>query len=152
PGGNWREPLFYAETVHVGLDWRRLLHGDVVARARIFEPKIIVVAPARAGAKAAPKTPDLSAELPKVTPLDVDRVEIVRGELLFRDAALPRHPEVWVHRLQLAAENMATRRKLAKGRPTTLSARGVLGRSGKLDMFVSADAFASPLAFAGRFE
>src|SRR4051812_16261577 len=34
PGGSWREPLFYAERVHVGLDGGKLLHGQLVARMR----------------------------------------------------------------------------------------------------------------------
>src|SRR5882724_3360195 len=42
PGGDWRAPLFYAESVHVGVDWRRLLHRELVAGARIVEPKITV--------------------------------------------------------------------------------------------------------------
>src|SRR6266853_6296233 len=44
PGGDWKAPVFFAETVHVGVDWRRLLHRELVARARIVEPKITVVA------------------------------------------------------------------------------------------------------------
>jgi hypothetical protein len=57
-----------------------------------------------------------------------------------------------VHGLDLAAENLATREGLAHARPTTVSARGVVGRSGELTLFVSADPFARPLAFAGRLE
>lgn len=155
PGGDWKAPLFFAETVHVGVDWRRLFHRELVARARIVEPKITVVAqPARGPArpKAAAKAPDISTQLRHVTPLKVDRVEILRGEFLFRDDGQPRHPELWVHRLDLAAENLATRETLARQRPTMISAKGVVGRSGDLRLFVSADPFASPLALAGRFE
>ena len=155
PGGDWRSPVFFAEAVHIGLDWRRLFHGELVGRARISQPKVIVVAGARSsnreGAEA-PKAPDLSAELPKITALAIERVEIVRGEFLFRDLSQPRHPELWVHELELAAENLATRARLANARPTTISAKGVLGRSGDLALFVAADPCARPLAFAGRFE
>jgi hypothetical protein len=156
PGGRWDAPLFYAEAVRVGLDWRRLFGGVLEARARLVEPKIIVLAHApkqkEVAKKAVRKAPDASAFLRRVVPLRIGRVEIVRGELLFRDPTQPREPELWVHRLELAAENLATRRKLAKGRPTTISARGVVGRSGDLTLFVTADPLAHPLAFAGRFE
>ncbi len=154
PGGDWKTPIFYAESVHVGLDWRSLLHGQLVAAARIVEPKIDVISGEKeeaAGPKAK-RPPDLTAQLRKVTPLKVARVEIVKGELLFRDLAEPRHPELWVHHLELAAENLPTRQRLANGRPTTISARGVVGKSGEMTIFVSADPFASPLAFAGSFE
>jgi len=48
------------------------------------------------------------------------------------------------------AENLGTRRKLMRGRPATVSAHGMVGRSGELMLFVSADPLASPLAFAGQ--
>jgi hypothetical protein len=156
PGGHWDAPLFYAEEVRVGLDWRRLLGGALEARARLVEPKIIVLAHApkqkEVAKKAARKAPDASVLLRRIVPLRIGRVEIVKGELLFRDPTQPREPELWVHRLELAAENLATRRHLTKGRPTTISARGVVGRSGELTLFVTADPLAHPLAFAGRFE
>jgi hypothetical protein len=149
-----RSPLFFAETARVSLDGSRLLRGRLVARARLVEPKftIVVGGPAapKAGAKRPARPPDLSAQLRELTPVRIDRVEILRGELLFRDAGEPRHPELWVHRLELAAENLATRPRLAGARPTTVTARGVLGRSGELELFASADPFASPLELAGR--
>jgi len=150
PGGRWDAPIFYADKTHVDLVFHRLLHRQLVAKVRVVRPKIIVE---NEGAKPGPKrAPDLSAQLRQVTPLDVERIEIVRGEVLFRDETEPRRPEVWVHGLDLAAENLATRERLAAGRPATLSAKGVLGRSGQLSLFVSSDPYASPLAFAGRFE
>jgi hypothetical protein len=154
PGGNWKSPVFYADRIHVGVDWRRLIHGQVVASARIVEPKIVVLdEPTPERPKEPHKhAPDLSAQLQALTPLRISRVEIVGGELLFRDVTAPRHPELWVHDLDLAAENLPTREALASGRPVTLSATGVVGRSGQLSLFASADPFASPLAFAGRFE
>jgi hypothetical protein len=153
PGGQWRSPLFYAESIHVGLDWRHLLHGQLLAAVRIVEPKVTVLAGAAPSEKTkTPKAPDLSAQLEKITPLKVDRLEVLRGELLFRDLGEPHHPELWVHRLDLAAENLPTRDKLLNGRPTTVNAHGTVGKSGDMTLFVSADPFARPLAFAGRFQ
>ncbi|HXU02662.1 MAG TPA: hypothetical protein VN903_16975, partial [Polyangia bacterium] len=51
---------------------------------------------------------------------------------------------------ELAVENLATRPKLAEGRPTTISGRAKLGRSGDVTLFASADPFASKLTFAGE--
>jgi hypothetical protein len=151
PGGSAREPLFYAERVHAGIDWRPLLHGRLVARLRIDEPKINVIKPEHEAKKTAAKAPDLSAQLEKALGMKVDRVEVLRGEVLFRDLSQPAHPEMWLHRLDAAAENLATRAELAHGRPTTVSAHGTLGRSGDVSLFVTADPLASPLSFAGRF-
>ena len=153
PGGSWKSPIFYAESVHVGVDWRRLFHAQLVAAARIVEPKIIVINKKEAEkAEKAKMAPDLSKALQQAIPLKVARVEVLDGEFLFRDATAPRHPELWVHDLDLAVENLPTRAKLAEARPTTLSGRGTVGKSGALTVFASADPLASPLAFAGRFD
>jgi hypothetical protein len=154
PGGSWQSPLFYAESVHVGVDWHRLLHGQIVASARIVEPKIEIISKNEAAPKpkTATKAPDLSAQLQNITPLKLSRLEIVGGELLFRDLTEKRHPELWVHKLELAAENLPTREKLAGARPTVVNAHAVVGHSGQMTLFASADAFATPLAFAGQFE
>src|SRR5258706_7404973 len=73
PGGDWKAPVFFAETVHVGVDWRRLFHRELVARARLVEPKITVISrPARGPVKPkAAKAPDISTQLQHVTPLKV---------------------------------------------------------------------------------
>jgi hypothetical protein len=153
PGGDWDAPLFYAPEVHVGLDWRRLLlHGLPVARVRLFEPKVVFATSPRGAKEKAAAAPDISKELQRLIPFKVDRVEIFRGELVFRDMTEPHHPELWVHRLDLAAENVATRSVGANERPAIVAAKGAVGRSGRLRLFVSADPLASPLAFAGRFE
>jgi hypothetical protein len=150
PGGDWREPIFYAEEVHLGIAWRRLLHGELIARVHIDEPKVTVIA--QPGPSKVKKAPDLSAQLQKVTPFKIDRIDIRRGEFLFRDPTQPGHPELWVHRLDLTARNLATRATLADDRGATIDAKGVVGHSGEMNLKVSADLFASPLAFEGRFE
>ncbi len=148
----WREPLFYAEKVHAVLDLQRLLHGDLTARVRIDEPKIIVTTRPGPSGKPPAGPPDLGPLLRQVLPARVDRIEVRDGEFLFRDQALPRHPEIWVHDIELAVENLATRKRLAGGEAATLTAAAELGRSGRVSLFVSADPFARPLAFAGRLE
>lgn len=143
-------PLLYVERAHLGISWRDLLHGKVVAALRLEHPKINIVqakTPAKATAK---KAPDLSAQLQKIAGVKVDRVEVFGGEVAFRESGAPAGQELWLHRLELTAQNLATRAPLAKGRPATVSASGLLGRSGELTLFVSADPFANPLSFAGQ--
>jgi hypothetical protein len=149
---HWRQPLFYAERVKATVDLGRLLHREVRARVRVDEPKIIVTAKPGPSGKPPSGPPDLAPMLRQILPARMDRLEIRGGEFLFRDLAMPRHPEIWVHHIELAAENLATRKKLEGGQPATLSAAAELGRSGKVSLFVSAEPFAQPLEFAGRLE
>ena len=151
-GGDWRHPLFYAEVATLTLEWRRLFHAEMDVRLDLDEPKIILTArPARAPKPAQPKTeiPDIGAALERLIPAWVDRVEVHAGEFLFRDLTAPRHPEIWVHHIELVAENLATRKKLARGRLTTVRAHGTLGHSGAVSFFASVDTFAAKPEFTG---
>lgn len=159
PGGSWKTPLFYAERVSVAVQWHQLLRGRIVAAVRVIDPKIQVVQRPTPKTKlkedieeVKAKAPYLSQHLQTVIPLQVARIEVVRGEALFRDLTAPRHPELWVHGLDLTLDNLPTRARLANGRPTTIQARGKVGRTGDLRLFVSADPFARPLEFGGRFQ
>jgi Domain of Unknown Function (DUF748) len=153
PGGTRREPLFFVERLYATVSGSDLLHAHLVGSLRLEDPKISLLHEETK----APKTekppgpaPDLSPQLTKALPFRVARVEVVRGELLFRDDTEPLHPELWVHRLELVAENFANRTKLEGGRPTRVTARGTVGKTGALELFVTADPLARPLAFAGR--
>ena len=148
---DWKHPLFYAERVTAALDLRSLLHGRLAAHARLDDPKIIFTERAKTAKKSA-RPPDLAPTLRRILPARVDRIEVRNGELVFRDLVDKGQPEVWVHRIEAAVENLATRRKLAGGAPVTLSASAALGRSGEVTLFVSANPFARPLEFAGRVE
>ncbi len=149
----WKHPLFYAERVKAAVDLSQLLHARLVARARIDAPKIIYTERAKTEKK---KTttgpPDLVPMLRKVLPARVDRIEVRDGEIEFRDLVDKGQPDLWVHKIEIAVEDLATRRKLSGGEPATVNASAELGRSGQVTMFASANPFARPLAFAGRVE
>ena len=146
---DWKHPLFYAERVAVRVDWRALFHGRLAAVARLDQPKLVITTREKAPKKAG-GLPDVRAALARVTPARVARVEIRDGEVLYRDLTAPRTPEIWLHDIELAMENLATRPNLAGGRPATVSGRAKLGRSGTVTLFVSANPFANKLAFAGE--
>jgi hypothetical protein len=146
PPDDWKRPLFYAERVSVTLDWRALLKARLAARARLDQPKVIYTN--RKDIELV--IPDVSAALARVLPARIDRVEVREGEVVYRDLTAPRHPQIWVHDIELALENLATRPNLAGGRPLTMSGKGRLGRSGDVTAFVSADPHARKLEFAGQ--
>lgn len=150
-----KDPLVYLEHGRLGVDWRALLHGRVQGRLRLESPKIVIrqSEAKKPREKAEAAAPDLSAQLKKMLPVRVDRVEVVDGEVLFRQSSPEDHghpTELWLHRIELAAQNLGTRRKLVAGRPATVSLHALLGRSGTMTAFASADPLASPLSFAGE--
>jgi hypothetical protein len=154
-GGDWHEPLFYAERIRATLDWRELLHARLAARVRIDRPKLIVIheptAEAAQPAKPAAQPPDVRATLRRLMPARLVRFDIHHGEVLFRDAGAPRQPELWLHDIDLSLENLATRRRLMHGRSATLDLHAKLGSSGVVTAFVAADPLARQPKFSGDF-
>jgi hypothetical protein len=93
---------------------------------------------------------DLGRELRRITPLDVDHIDILDGQAAFIDTSRAERPELWVHDLQLSVENLTTRLHLADGRPVLLTASGTVARSGQLSLFITAEPFEKGLTFSGR--
>jgi hypothetical protein len=149
PVDDWKHPLFYAERVMARIDWRELLRARVAATVRLDEPKIVISKRAKKD-EAKAGVPDVRDALTRVTPARVNRIEVREGEIHYRDLTAPRRPEIWLHDLELAVENIATREELAGGRPITVGGSAKLGRSGDVTLFVSANAFAKKLEFAGE--
>jgi hypothetical protein len=155
PGGNWQRPLLDAERASVEVEWAKLLHGELSARLRVEEPKIRVIvrkkgAPSVKTSKKPLPTP--RDQLAQLVPGRVDRIEIRHGDFVFQDLTAPRQPEIGLHRIEVAAENLASRPGLAHGQPATVSASALLGKSGAVTAFVSADLFAKQLSAAGNAE
>ena len=97
-----------------------------------------------------PQVIDLGTQLRKVTPLDVDHIDIIDGQVAFIDVSRPERPELWLHDLQLSVENLTTRLHLTEGRPVLLTATGTLADSGTVSIFITADPFEKGLTFSGR--
>lgn len=151
PGGSWKRPLLRTERAAVSLEWRRLLSAELSARLRVEEPKIIYVK--HPSAPKPPKKmqiPDVDGQLRQLIPARVDRIEVVRGQAIYRDAETQGHPDISVSRIEVAAENLATRPKLGNGQPATVSLSARIGKSGDLSSFVSVNPFADQLEFAGN--
>jgi hypothetical protein len=152
-GGDWRHPLLYVEHAQVTLDWRRLFHGELSTNARLDQPKITLTQrpqPVQApkAAKAKPTGPAIQTALHQAIPARVNRIKVNDGEFLFRDPTAPGTPELWLHRIDLVAQNLATRKELARGRRATIEMHATLGHSGALAASASVDPFAAqPEAF-----
>jgi len=98
----------------------------------------------------ADETIDLGAVLRKLTPLDVDHIDILDGQVAFIDTSRRERPELWLHDLELSVENLTTRLHLAEGLPVLLTASATVANGGTLSLFVTVDPFEEGLTFSGR--
>lgn len=151
PGGE--RPLLEVKRAVVSVDWRRLLRGQLVAELRLDEPEVELGQRAAAEAEADERklrSTDIAPRLEALIPARIERIEVRRGTFAVRRPGDPAPPELRVRRIELAAENLATRAELTRGRPATVSLSAVLGESGDLSGFASADLFADGLDAAGH--
>lgn len=93
---------------------------------------------------------DLAETLRKITPLAVDHLDILDGQVAFVDVSRGERPELWLHNLELSIENLTTRVRSGEGRPVLLTASGTLANSGDVSIFVTANPFEKGLTFSGR--
>lgn len=151
-GGETKRPFFFAERIRLGLHWRDLIHKhELVGSVEIDEPKMNFVAgddSEKSQTKIA--DPHLGAKLKKLSPLEVDRIELKKAEVAFADDTSQGSPSIWLHDVDATIENIATRVGLTHGEPTTLAASGTLQKTGQVSVFVTADPLAKSLGFSGR--
>ena len=137
--------------------------GDAVVSAiKLVQPKIRILHAApppedAAGGQEQKKPPaqpsevvDLNELLHKITPLDVDHIDILDGQIAFVDTSRQERPELWMHDLQLSVENLTNRVRLTEGRPVLLTASATLAHSGVVSILLTADPFEKGLTFSGR--
>ncbi len=147
-------PFFQAARLRLGLNWRELLHGHLVARIDMEAPRLSVIQRQAAGkpanAQQIQETPKVGRKLEELAPFLVDRAQVRDGEVLFVDASKPELPVLRIHGIELTLENFATRPALSRGEPTVLAARGTLQQSGRISVFATADPLAKKVTFAGQ--
>lgn len=134
----------------------------VVSAIKLVQPKIRIFHAAPPPEEAAtarqsqerPAPPselvDLNELLHRITPLDVDHIDILDGQVTFVDTSRQERPELWMHDLQLSVENLTNRVRLTEGRPVLLTASATLAHSGAVSILITADPFEKGLTFSGR--
>ena len=152
PGGSEKRPFFYARRIEIGLHWRDLIHKhELVGTVELDQPKLNLIAGnSKSGTQTKIVDPALGDKIKRLSPLDVERIELKRAEVAFTDDTARGSPSLWLHDLDATVENVATRVGLSHGEPTTLAASGTLQKTGQMSVFVTADPLAKKLGFSGR--
>lgn len=143
-------PFFEAERVELGLYWKELLRGNVVAGILLQRPKLNLIAAEEKKDRQLEDSGRVGFQIGKLAPFRLERIEVQEGQVLFVDATSKERPELWLHAIEATLENFSTRDALSEGEPTVLALRGVLQRSGKVTLFASMDPMAKSLTFSGQ--
>ncbi len=156
------EPAVYVKSVNGRVIMRKLLKGQLVATVSVHQAKFTVLigetkVPSEAkeaadeGAKKTKQNNlDIGSILEKVIPLRADRIEVRDSEINIVDPSERKMPEFWVSDLQIAIENLVTRKELDENVPLALSLRAVVAKTGTLKVLATADLLADKPAFTGE--
>ena len=148
PGGTWENPLYFIEKMRASVYWREVLRGHLVADAELDSPKLLFITYQEK--KSGKKAKTIGEQLADMSPLRIDRLDVHDGELLIARGTGDKAPELWIHRAELIAENMATRKALMEGEYSKLRGHAIVQRSGKLTLAVNMDPWAKSLTFSGK--
>ncbi len=147
--GGEKEPMIFAEHVEVGVEWKELLHRNIVARVYVENGKVNLIF-AKEQSEQQVEFPDLAKQLNELMPLRIDRIEAKRSELTFTDKTKKEVPKLWLHGIEATVENLSTRAGLARGEPTVVAMSSKLQRKGELSAYITADPLAKGLWFSGQ--
>ena len=152
PGASEKRPFFYAQRIRIGLHWRDLIHEqELVGDVELDRPKLNLIAGKSEGtSQTGIADPELGDKIKRLSPLSVERIQLIGAEVAFTDDTASGSPSIWLHDLDATLENLATRVGLSHGEPTTLAASGTLQKTGQVSVFVTADPLARKLGFSGR--
>jgi len=152
PGADVKRPYFYARHIGIGLHLRELIQKrELVAAVDLEGPKMNIIAgKTKETSQTKVGDPELGAKLQRLSPLEVQRIQVTHAELAFSDQTGKGSPSLWFHDLDGTVENLATRRGLSHGEPTTVAASGTLQKTGQVSLFITADPLDKALAFSGR--
>jgi hypothetical protein len=139
---------FRAKRIRVGLDWRQVVRNRaIVVTVKLQEPMLDVVV---AGSRQAGTDLRVGEQMSRVPSMAIERFDVQRAAVAFIEATGDGRPAFWLHDLDAAIENLATRPALAHGEPAMLAASGSVQKTGQLSVFVTADPFSRRITLCAR--
>jgi uncharacterized protein YhdP len=134
-------PFLAIERLDLGVEWRALFDGSIVARVVLFRPEVnFVKGPTKAQTQTG-KEADWRTELEELVPLRIDSFVIVDGEVHYRDFHSKPKVDVVLDHLALEATNLTNSKELAADRVADVKLDAVLMRSGQLKIEGNVDPF-----------
>ena len=104
--GNIPVPFYKGPDVHVALQWRRVLHGDLLSEITVLKPVVnFVQGPTEAQSQTILE-PAWVETVKKLVPLRINRFQIIHGDLHFYDFHAEPEINLEMNHLEVVAENL----------------------------------------------
>jgi Domain of Unknown Function (DUF748) len=145
-------PFFYSPRWHVSLQWREILHGVTRASVFIFNPRINIVA----GPSSEQSQMGISGiwidAIKAIIPWRVNQLDVVEGDVHFRDFHADPQVDLELSHLNLDAENMSNAEKLKVPLPATVKVTGNPLLTGFFEMDLSVNLDERYATFSQKFQ
>ncbi len=132
-------PFFSGKAIDFSVEWRALLQGALVAKIKFDEPVINFVAgPTEETSQVGVDKPWLSV-IKELFPLDINRFEVVDGEVHYRDFFSKPKIDLEIDRLHVLATNLTNSSQLSKTLIANIDVTGRIFKEGRLGVKVWLD-------------
>jgi hypothetical protein len=132
-------PFFAAEDVDFSVEWRALFQGSLVAKIKFLHPVINFVAgPTEETSQVGVDKPWLSV-IKDLFPLNINRFEVVDGEVHYRDFSSKPKIDLEIDRLHVMATNLTNSSKLSKTLIANIDVTGRIFKEGRLGLKIRLD-------------
>lgn len=142
-------PFVSLERLDLGVNWRALFDGAIVAKVAMFRPKVnFVKGPSKATSQTGEEA-DWKQKLDELVPMRIDRFLIVDGEVHYRDFHASPKVDVFVDHLNVEVTNLTNSKDLSEShsRVAGLDVNANIMRSGALRLRGNLDPFARQPTF-----
>ena len=132
-------PFFSANKIDLSVEWAALFHGAVVAKIKFYKPIVnFVKGPTEASSQSGMDSSWIQV-VRNLMPLNINRVDIINGEIHYRDFNSTPHIDIFLSEINARANNLRNKIDKNKVLPATISVSCVCFKTGKLSLDMALD-------------
>jgi hypothetical protein len=117
-------PFFKGERVHIALEWKRVIHGDLLSSITLMRPVVNFVNGPTAAQTQTLLEPAWVQTVKQLVPLRINRFQIIHGDLHYYDFHAEPQINLEMNHLELVAENLTNATHSKALMPTTVVISG----------------------------
>ena len=134
-------PFFAADRIELSLQWDALFDGAIVGSITAFYPRLNFTVSSSGGEEITQtgENVDWYEEVKGLLPLRINRIEIIQGQITYKDYTTQPMVDVSVDSLDMIVKNLTNVIDAQKKLPASLKGTGIVAKSGSFDVEAQMD-------------
>jgi uncharacterized protein involved in outer membrane biogenesis len=133
-------PFFSANKIDLSVEWAALFHGAVVAKIKFYNPIInFVSGPTEATSQSGMDSSSWVQVVRNLMPLDINRVDIINGEVHYRDFSSTSNVNIFISNINATATNLRNKVDKDKALPSHVTVSAICFQTGTLSIAMALD-------------